>query len=134
MKKTPSFYGTWTVKNYKFGNSITAFNNEQQASLYLDKKIVLSPGRAEIFGDECNLPSYSITRNYTKDLFYQEFNESDTTVISGVDSVYVMVVSCLSAPVYKNPDSLNFIHYLVYFNNLEMMAHINGAYFFLQKE
>ncbi len=77
-------YQFWTHENhsehifsnkYKFGNAVTAFESEQQAASYVNKKIILSADKAEIFGDQCSKPFYEITQNYTKDLFYNKFNE-----------------------------------------------------------
>ena len=128
-----SLYGTWVVKEFKFGNSVSAFGKEEAAK-YIGKQIILNADKVNIFGDECSQPSFDITKNNSKDFFYNDYNESDSSVIPSQDSVTVDELSCSSTPVFTNSDSLNFNYSLIFLNRNEMITAVNGAYLFLSKE
>lgn len=127
-----SYYGTWTVKKYKWGNAISAFDDEQ-ASKYINKQVLIMNHKAIIFGDECSTPSFSIRTEDKSDLLYKEYRESDFSIISA-DTVTVIDVKCTSTPIYRNPDSLNFSTTMFIINEQEMIIPINGAYLYLEKE
>ncbi len=122
----------WVVTGYKTGTAISEFD-DNHASKYIGKSILISKDQIIMFGDTCNKPFIKVEKMSSFDLLNTEYGEKDFSIIPK-DSVIIRRVRCSSEPIYQNPDSLNFNYNLIEISEIELIVSVGGIYFVLHKE